>query len=68
MTVDQVTRERKKAGCVGCGTVVAHVQIAEFTKGSGFKVYRWIPIGHRRPDGTSCTYLAAERNQVWGAR
>lgn len=64
MNVEQITRERKRAGCVGCGTIVMHVQIADFTA-SGHKFYQWIPIGHRRADGTSCTHLAETRDSVW---
>lgn len=62
--VEQVTRERKKAGCLGCSSPVMHVQIANFTS-SGFKVYQWVPIGHQRPNGTRCTYLAETREKLW---
>ncbi len=62
--VEQVTRERKRAGCGGCGVVTIHVQIANYT-GGGFKVYEWIPIGHLRPNGSRCTHLAEVRNALW---
>lgn len=62
---DQITRERKRLACNGCGTVTTHTQVVSFAR-SGFKQYQWIPIAHRRGDGaTRCTYLADARESIW---
>lgn len=68
MIVEQITRERRRQACggAGCGTVVQHVQVAGYP--NGFRVYEWIPIAHRRPDGVRCLHMHREREAVWQIR
>lgn len=63
MSIEQVTGDKKIAGCLACKIVVAHRQVASFTA-SGFKIYTWVPAAHRRPDGTACQYMSTERSQM----
>lgn len=64
VTFDQITREKKPAGCIGCRAVVTHVQVAGRTR-SGHKVYEWVPMKHRRRDGPGqCLYREEIRSAV----
>jgi hypothetical protein len=65
VTVEQITKERKRDACRGCGREVTHVQVVEFVGPQRFKSYRWVPVAHRRGDGAPCSHLADLRNELW---